>query len=465
LGGSTYQRAWPDAVLQLACLPILLLALSQVRSLWEISSLHRAALATCGVIVALPILQLMPLPPAMWTALPGREPIEAGFQEAGIALHWMPVSLSPSETWRSALGLLPPFTVFLCAIGLDRASRRRLVLVLLAIGLLSLMVGMAQVSAGTQGLFRFYGPSSEATGFFINRNHYAALLYAMIPFTAAWVVGLTTDRRPQFAVGVALNLVLLACLMLGLGMARSRAGLLLTLLACTASLGLAGGRLSAGSDPLARRLISVAGFAGLVLILQFAAIGLLQRLASDPLDDERWQYAVITFRAALDFFPFGSGFGTFDSIFKSYETNRLLQESYLNNAHNDYAELLLEGGAPALATLALLLGVLLHAVSLGWKTERRSQSSALDSAIRRAAGIVACLLLLHSIVDYPLRSAALATVFALSCALLIPSPTEELRKRRGSSRSRAKRSLDETRVKIGGAVAPDGAPGSRRVSA
>lgn len=431
-GGSTYQRGWPDAVVQITSLPLLVLLLPRIPALWSISSIHRAALAVSGLMLLLPLFQLIPLPPLAWTFLPGRGPVAEGLLAAGISLPWMPISLSPSETWRSALALLPPLAVFLAAAGLDRGSRRSLVLVLLGLAGLNLMVGMAQVSAGASGLFRFYGPGAEAVGFFLNRNHLAALLYAMIPFTAAWIAGLASDSRPQTKLILILAAVLLACFVLGLGMTRSRAGLLLAVLACLAALALTRERMSATGKPLARRLIAAGGFIGLMLLLQFAAIGLLQRATADPLADERWANAALTFRAALDFLPFGSGFGTFDSVFKSYETAGLLQESYLNNAHNDYAELALEGGVPAVVLVALFLTIFVPAVARAWRPDEKSH--ALDLALRRAAGISASLLLVHSAVDYPLRSAALATLFALACALLLPSPSEAARESRLRSR-------------------------------
>ena len=427
LGGNTYQRGWPDAVIQIACIPVLLLLSYRIGALWAVSPLHRAGLTICGLAVLLPLLQLIPLPPFIWTFLPGRAPIEAGFLAAELPLPWLPISLSPSETWRSALALLPPVAVFLVAAGLDRASRRSLVLILLALGGISLLVGMAQVSPATSGLFQFYGPGSAPVGFFLNRNHFAALLYAMMPFTAAWIVGLAADPRPQTKLVILFAAVLLACFVLGVGMTKSRAGLLLAVLACLAAFALARGQRVVAGQRLARRLFAAGGFIGLLLLLQFAAIGLLQRATADPFDDERWLYATITLRAALDYLPFGSGLGTFDSVFKSYETGSLLQESYLNNAHNDYAELALEGGLPAVALVLCFLGIFLRAVAGIWRPQESGQANTLDLALRQAACIAASLLLVHSVVDYPLRSAALATVFAFACALLLPAPHEAAR--------------------------------------
>lgn len=429
-GGSTYQRTWPDAVVQIASLAPLVAALWQIAPIWSNPRI-RAALLLCAAVVAFPLLQLVPMPPVLWTTLPGRGPIEAAFREANIELPWFPISLSPAETWRSALALLPPVAIFLSVLTLDRRSRRALTLLLICVGFFSVLVGLAQVSGGADGPFRFYGPATTAVGFFINRNHYAALLYTIIPFTAAWIVGLAADRRPQMLVGIGLCLLVFASLMLGLGMAQSRAGLTLAILAALASFALARARPGKPNETWARKLIFAGGFIGLLLVVQFAAIGVLQRLEADPLDDERWTYTVVTMRAARDFFPFGSGLGTFDSVYKAYEEDEMLSDSYLNNAHNDFAELFLEGGVLSAVLLAVFSGLFLTTAARNWRKSVDPRSRVLDVALLRAGSIAIVLLLLHSAVDYPLRSAALSTIFAFSCALMLPQHRAEADHRRG----------------------------------
>ena len=49
----------------------------------------------------------------------------------------------------------------------------------------------------------------------------------------------------------------------------------------------------------------------------------------------------------------------------------------------------------------------------------QSETPVLDLALARAASIVIVLLLLHSAMDYPLRTAALSVLFAIACAYLI----------------------------------------------
>jgi hypothetical protein len=53
------------------------------------------------------------------------------------------------------------------------------------------------------------------------------------------------------------------------------------------------------------------------------------------------------------------------------------------------------------------------------------EASILDLALAQAASIVIVLLLLHSVVDYPLRMPALSVLFAIACAYLIPRRKSE----------------------------------------
>ncbi len=176
---------------------------------------------------------------------------------------------------------------------------------------------------------------------------------------------------------------------------------------------------SGGARKRANRLILLAGFAGVVLVLQFASIGLLQRFEVDVADDLRWEFAATTFKAALDFMPFGSGFGTFVDIYKIYEAPGQLYASYVNHAHDEYAEGLLEGGVLAVGVLAAFFAWFAIAATRCWRPSGSRSENTLDRSLPKAAALIALLLLIHSAVDYPLRTTALSTLFAFACGLMI----------------------------------------------
>ena len=127
----------------------------------------------------MPLLQLIPLPPAIWTVLPNRVPEKEVFELLDRDLPWLPISISPTATWLSALSLLVPLCIFVGTSLLDYRERRRLSLVIVAVTLLSIFLGLGQVSQSVSGSLPLsvVSTSSEAVGFFANRNHFAALLY------------------------------------------------------------------------------------------------------------------------------------------------------------------------------------------------------------------------------------------------------------------------------------------------
>ena len=55
-GGGTYQRSWPDAVVQIASLPLLVWAIPQVRLRWSNEWVRGALLLAGAVVVVIPII-------------------------------------------------------------------------------------------------------------------------------------------------------------------------------------------------------------------------------------------------------------------------------------------------------------------------------------------------------------------------------------------------------------------------
>ena len=419
LGGGTRQGAWSDALVQLASLSLLAVVSPSFFSSESKFRVDLLALVLLAAMVALPSIQLIPLPAAIWTRLPGRGEVAVAYLAAGIDPPWLPVSLDPERTLRSALSLLPGIAVFLATLGLDLSARRSLSLLYVGLASVSVLLGLAQLAQGPESALRFFPITnpSESVGFFANRNHYAALLSSLMPVVAAWVVGLVFDRRSERLVGLVICVLLFATLMLGLGMARSRAGIFLAVLAGAGGLGLA----AVSGRRLARygtAIITGAWLFGLVLIIQYALYRLLSRLDSDILADLRFDIAGVTIDAASAFQPFGSGLGTFQAIYQTFEPNELLLTPYVNHAHNDWLELWLEGGWPAVFLMLVFLFWFIRASFRAWRAPMH-EGHALDRSLRQAATITISVLLFHSAVDYPLRTTTLLTLFGWSCALLL----------------------------------------------
>ena len=400
-----------EAVVQLAALPLLAWALFKLNP----SQLGRGgqwAIALLCVILALPLLQLVPLPPSLWSDLPGRREFAEAYEIAGMALPWLPLSLDPSATWLGLLSLLPAIAIFLAILSLDARSRRILIVLIFVIIFASVLFGVLQIMDDV-GSNR-----GRATGLFANPDHNAAFLYCGIPLAAAWAIGLVRDQARHRVIGLSFLALLIVAIILGVAASQSRAGMGLLFVAGLFSLVLAwrNDRNQAG-----RRLLRFAIGAYLVVLLlafQFGFVALMQRIENQGLEDRRWPIAAVTYQAAIANLPFGSGFGTFTPVFDKLAPQTLLGYTYVNQAHDDWLDLWLTGGAPA---ILLILGFLAWFATSTVRLWRGGQPQApvLDLALAQAASIVIVLLLLHSVVDFPLRIPAISVLFALACAFLI----------------------------------------------
>jgi O-antigen ligase len=433
LGGGTRGGFLSDTILELIAIPAFLASLSSIVALPRSKGKQRAqwALMLCLAIAALPLVQLVPLPPWLWTELPNREQMVAVFGLLGHELPWLPISVSPSATWVSVLSLLPPFAIFLGVIQLSYRERRVMSLIFVAVGIVAAFVGLAQVAQGPDSPLRFFAVTneSEAVGFFANRNHFAALLYSLLLFGAAWAtnvaftVGSWSDRKSFETSTIAM---LTACF-LGLvilivteSITRSRAGLALTIVAVAGALALplADRRRSSGGVTPVRLILASASLA-IVLAVQFALYRILDRFADDPLADSRVTFARNTIAAAKAYMPFGSGVGTFVSVYPTFELPQdAISNAFVNHAHDDLLEVWLEGGAISLCLIAAFATwFLLRAAKIWWRVPEDIR--AIDLLLARAATIAVPLIIAHCAVDYPLRTGAIMAVFAFSCALLI----------------------------------------------
>jgi O-antigen ligase len=431
LGGGTEGGYLSDAILELLAIPALLLVVSSLidalRRSPHVPRSTNCALMLCFAIALLPLVQLVPLPPWIWTKLPGRETVVAIFGLVGGQGTWMPISVSPNATWQSLLSLVAPMAIFLGAVQLGYRERRWLSLVVISIGIISAFLGLIQLAQGpASSLVSFYA-TTNAMGFFANRNDFAALLYMVLLFAAAWAIdtGFKTmswehARRAVSIVMLTAALSALIVLIATEAMTRSRAGLVLTIVAVAGMFAMASGERRNVSTTIGpRKLLIGATTVAVLLVSQFALYRIQDRFADDPMQDARITFARNTLNAAVDFMPFGAGVGTFAPVYAAFEApSDMVGNFSINHAHNDFLEVWLETGffgVALFAVFAIVLGI--RTVELWWRPPDKANE--LDRLLMRAATLALPLLIAHSFVEYPLRTGALMAIFAFSCALLI----------------------------------------------
>jgi O-antigen ligase len=431
LGGGTEGGYLSDAILELLAIPALLLVASSLidalRRTAHVPRSTRWALMLCFAIALLPLLQLVPLPPWIWTNLPGRETVVAIFDLVGGQGNWMPISVSPNATWLSLLSLVAPMAIFLGAIQLGYQERRGLSVVVISVGIIGAFLGLVQVAQGPASPLLFFKVTSDAMGFFANRNDFAALLYMVLLFAAAWAIDTAFKtiswghtRRAVRIVMLTAALLVLTVLIATEAMTRSRAGLVLTIIAVAGMFAMASSeRRNASAIGPGKLLLVGATTLAALLAVQFALYRILDRFALDPMADARVAFAHNTVSAAAAFMPFGAGVGTFMPVYAMFEEpSDTIANYYINHAHNDFLEVWLETGFLGMALIgAFVIALGFRAVELWWRPP--DKASELDRLLMRAATLAIALVIAHSVVEYPLRTGAIMAIFAFACALLI----------------------------------------------
>ena len=411
-----FQGSASEAIPEFLSLPLLAFAAPRAIPLFK---RFPSALALVVGVIALPCIQLVPLPPALWTALPGRDIIAQILTTAQVPMSWRPISLIPVETWQALLSLLPGLAMFLATLGLEREARQRLLLLVTAVGVVSALLAMLQVLGGRESGLYFYTFTNvgEGVGFFANPDHFGAFEYALLPLAAA-ALAETRSRSPAF---LAVIFVCVApALLFALALSGSRSALILGLPSILATLAFV---LSPELAMLGARRAIVLGVALALALLPLAmGLGLLQilsRFSEQSLaEDARWRIAANAWAAIWSYFPVGAGVGTFLSVYPLHERVADLTPLLINRAHNEALETLFEGGV---VSLLLLVGF------IGWFGAATYRAFVRESAIEgrqaRAAAIAMWLLLIHSLWDFPLRAMALETLFCFCAALQYAPPS------------------------------------------
>jgi O-antigen ligase len=420
LGGSA-QGIWANMVLQLLGIGIIAWA-ALARTDGAMPSPPRQLVVLAMLAVAVVAIQLIPLPPSVWTSLGGRAALAGGYHILGLELPWLPVSLMPYRSLDALLGLIPPLALFCAIVRLNAYRPSWLVAALLAGTVAGIMLGALQVSSANPDSSPWYlYPQSSfgvASGFFANANHMATLLVVTLPFLAAlYASARSGGRQGSFAVlVVAAGAALL--IFVGILLNRSLAAYGLTPVVLAASTLI----LQSQRSGWRRWTLLLAGLLliGAVVVLATSSIrsSQFQGEASTSVQT-RQQMLITTARALRDFMPWGAGLGSFRSVYQLYEDPARVTTTYVIHAHNDYAELALEMG---------VAGILLMVLFLGW-WGRASWRAWLGDAgpYARAASIASAAILVHSLVDFPLRTAAISGVFAMCLALLAERPPPPVR--------------------------------------
>ncbi len=373
------------------------------------------ALLLTGAIV-LVALQLVPLPPFIWTALPGRDLFVEAAAAMGQPQPWRPLSLSPGATWNALGSLIVPVAALALAANLDTQRHWRILAWLIVLVMAGAMLGMLQFSGA-----RYDNPLTNdirglVSGSFANRNHFALFVAIGCLLIPAWAFH--EDRNVRWKVLAATGvLAVMVLLLLAIG---SRMGMVVGVLGLMLGAGAVQGSIRRASRQLPAKMIALLALSaaalvvlGVVLSISLdRAVSLDRALSLEASEDLRARFVPVTLDLAVRYFPAGSGFGAFDPVFRAGEPDDLLQITYANHAHNDWAELALDGG---------LLGILLGIAAIVWwlrASYRAWRNTASGNTLPRLGSAMILLVMVASLTDYPARTPMIMALLAIGAVWL-----------------------------------------------
>ena len=346
------------------------------------------------------LMQLVPLPPDLWMSLPGRSDLVALEHALGLDPGWRPLSWSPARTLNALASLVVPIVALLVALSI-RASRSMLFHTILGIALFDSLLKFVQIASGADRSYYLYSSSrGYADGLFANENHSGVFSALAILLCAR--LAIREIRRTRLNIRVMIyaagGVLFLASIMIS----GSRAAFLCAALALFFS----GFSLSnAIVGPIDWRgamlwlVISLVVVALLgTLLIHGQSDNLSDTISQDSFEDMRWKIAPILLLMIEQNWTFGIGFGAFEEYYRIHEPTELLLPVFINQAHNDVGQFLLEGGIAGLGLLACIVyWIIFHCFRI-FRQGRRERWR-----IFYWLGVIT-IICAASTVDYPLRT-------------------------------------------------------------
>jgi O-antigen ligase len=412
LGGSA-QGVWQNAILQLGGLALIALAAAHSNAA-PLPSFAKQVLLIAIAALALVVLQSILLPSSIWSDLGPRRQIAAGYRLLGMSVPAEPLSLTPYEGLGSIFACIPALAIFCSIVRLRLYRSEWLAFAVVAAAIGGIALGSLQVASPSSASPWYLYPETNfgsAVGFFANANHMGTLLVISFPFLAALSAASTTssDRERRSSMGAAAaGAALLLIVGLALNGSLAAYGLALPVLVASALILFRTDRRMRRWASLAVVLLMI----GSVVALEVAPLGtnLITQEATTSVQSRQEIFST-TLNAARDFFPFGSGLGSFRNVYHLYEDPNQVTSTYVVHAHNDYLEIALEMGIAGIFLIVVFLVCWGAAV---WRVWRATEGE----PFARAASIASAAILIHSLVDFPLRTAAISATFAMCLALL-----------------------------------------------
>lgn len=359
------------------------------------------------------IVQLVPLP-AEWLNKfqPAADTVSRELEFNSMSREYRPLSLTPYNTIITIAETMP---VFLTAVACALMSRKHIIYllgVIVVLTTISIVWGYCQVIVPSAFDTYIWKVSSFGTprGAYANINHQANSIVITFPLLVLFVLSLRKYLDVPLAVTKSIFYVCSFIFVVGVVGAGSVAGYILAAIIFPASL-----MYFTRSMPSNRAQSMISGLllAGIILVsgLMVFSSPQLQNLAVTS-----FQYTPLSrqgifehaYGIAIENFVVGTGAGSFSSVYALYEPREFASSRFINHAHNEYLELIIEYG---LFVVLIFTGIL-----LSW-FQNVLRMGSLTFVSTKLLMLSISGVLLHSLIDYPLRSQFILIIF-ISCIVI-----------------------------------------------
>ncbi len=329
------------------------------------------------------------------------------------------ISLEPFATQTAALHIFA-LSVFLglALVYVDTAARLRvLARLIIVFGFLYAFFAILQSVLSPDKIYGIYKPQTATPfGSFVNRHNFAAIMEMAICIPLGLVFSGAIERDKRLLYGVAIALMAASLLLSG-----SRGGLV-ALIAGIIFLVIVTSRARGTRSLLLKGALSialiVAGIGGAVFVGGETSLTRFSEAAvAEDITSNRSQIWSVTLKVIAANMPLGAGIGAFVTAYPEHDNASGLER--VDQAHNDYLQVLADAGVP---------GALIGALFLFLFFREGKRNIAVENTFRRgiACGAFAgCFaILVHSLFDFVLHVTAVSTMFLTLLALLVAAGRE-----------------------------------------
>lgn len=378
------------------------------------------------------LVHLAPIPSGAWDALAGRGDYGPLMAAAGIPPSgWRAVSLAPDATRVALFAGIPLVAAFLCGYAANNDQARLLLRVLVAMAFFQILLGLLQAAGGGRSALNFGAFGARPFGTFANPNHFANYI-AMALAAFIWLAWLRLARTREshqvrrghsrgrtLAVWAAGAVVLVVGILMSRSRGASFAGIpaaVLTVLVV----------LSMGTRFRSWRTFGLMALAAIGVGIALVGYELLatrfdlDQMALDA--PKRTVQAATTLQGAWTFWPWGAGWGSYYEVYPRFQPAELVGTA--DYAHQDYAQLLFEGGIFAVLLMLAFAALAVQRAVMLVRLGRRNGRLRRDEMLSACCGMGLLGFLMHSFVEFNMHIPANAIVASLLAGIFLRPPVQ-----------------------------------------